>query len=357
MFGFLFGMILSLFLVGQQVMICLALLGSSVSLATVNQEYIWVVNSKSNQVIDLPALDMRVGRSLVFVEGVEGVSPMIFTGGNLKKADGSKVALGLIGVSPPDFAGGPWNIVAGQKSDLLSTNAIFLDITNPELGPDLRLGQSYEFNGNQVKVRGLTRRTEGLGSSYAFTSISMARYLAGIPTTQANAFLVKWDKKYSDVQVVNAINDQIPNVKAYTGPAMRSKSIKYFAGNSGIVASFGLLVVFAVITGFAIVGLTMYSAVNDRIKDYGTLKAIGGTNGIVRQLILLQAALYSTVAFIFAFLFLKGFINATKNSLELQLIPEIIYALIGVTFFIAIASSLFAMRKIMKLEPAAIFRI
>lgn len=357
MFGILFGMVLSLFLVGQQVMICLALLGSSVSLATFNQEYIWVVNTKCNQVIDLPSLDMRVGRNLFSVEGVETVSPMVLTAGNLKKTDGSKVALNIIGTTPPEFAGGPWNVIEGQKSDLLSTNAIFLDISNPELGKDLRIGETFEFNGKQVILRGLTRRTKGLGTSYAFTSITMARYLGNVPTTQASAFLINWDKKYSAKQVVNAINTQIPNVKAYTGPEMRMKSIRYFAGNSGIVASFGLLVVFAVITGFAIVGLTLYSAVNDRIKDYGTLKAIGGTNAVVRQLVLTQAALYSIVAFIIAYVCLVGFINATKDSLELQLIPEIIYSLIGVTFFIAMASSLFAMRKILKLEPAAIFRI
>ena len=47
MFGILFGMVLSVFLVGQQVMIALALLGSTVSLATYNQQYIWVVSPKS----------------------------------------------------------------------------------------------------------------------------------------------------------------------------------------------------------------------------------------------------------------------------------------------------------------------
>ena len=92
MFGILFGMVLSVFLVGQQVMICLALLGSTISLATYNQQYIWVVSPKSKQVTDLPALDMRVARSLKSVRGVQSVHPLIFAGVSMKLNDGKKFA-------------------------------------------------------------------------------------------------------------------------------------------------------------------------------------------------------------------------------------------------------------------------
>lgn len=114
--------------------------------------------------------------------------------------------------------------------------------------------------------------------------------------------------------------------------------------------------VFAVITGFSIVGLTLYSAVSDRIKDYGTLKAIGANNGKIRKLILYQAAIYALVGFVLAYLLLLSFIHATEGSLELNLTPALTYALIGVTLLIAILGSLFGMRKIIKLEPAAVFR-
>jgi putative ABC transport system permease protein len=356
MFGILFGIILSLFLVGQQVMICLSLLGSTVSLATFNQEYIWVVNEKSTQVGDLPFIDMRIGRSLYSIEGVAAVYPMVYGAGSLKKPDGTKVPLNLIGTQSPNFAGGPWRVIEGDTKNMLESNAIFLDSKNKELGSNLQLGDKFEFNGKQVVLRGLTYRTEGLGNSYAFSSIERARYLCNIPPTQASAFLVKWDPKYSPESVVKNISSKIPRIKARTGKDFRSESLRYFATNSGIVASFGLLVVFAVITGFAIVGLTMYSAVSDRIKDYGTLKAIGGNNWSIRKLILSQAALYSIVGFLMAWGLLNAFINATKDSLELQLIPEILYSLIGVTLFISVVGSLFGMRKITKLEPAAVFR-
>lgn len=356
MFGILFGMILSIFLVGQQVMICLALLGSTVSLATFNQNYIWVVSNKSKQVIDLPLIDMRIGRSLVSVKGVKNVHPLVFAGGNVKMPDGTKTAITMIGTQAPTFAGGPWRVKEGNPMDLLSDNAVFLDSMNPEIGKKIKVGDKFEYNGKQIKVVGLTAKTEGLGISYGFTTIERARFLCNIPTTQSSAFLVEWTPDTNPQEVIAAINKEIPGIKAITGKDFRASSLRYFAGNSGIVASFGLLVVFAVLTGFAIVGLTMYSAVSDRIKDYGTLKAIGGTNGTIRRLILSQATLYSIVGFAVAYALLNGFINATKGGLDLELIPELVYSLIGVTIFIALMGSLFGMRKITKLEPAAVFR-
>jgi putative ABC transport system permease protein len=356
MFGIFFGMILSIFLVGQQVMICLALLGSTVSLATFNEKYIWVVSDKSKQVIDLPLIDMRVGRSLASIEGVKIAHPLIFGGGNLKMPDGTKTAITMIGTQAPVFAGGPWRVAQGNPMDLLLDNAVFLDKMNQEVGRKLQLGDKLEYNGKQVKLVGLTAKTEGLGISYGFTTVERARWLCNIPSTQANAFLLDFDSKYDSQSIVEAINREIPGVKAITGKDFRASSLAYFAGNSGIVASFGLLVIFAVITGFAIVGLTMYSAVNDRIKDYGTLKAIGGTNATIRQLVLSQATIYSVVSFTIAYFLLNGFINATKGGLDLELIPEILWSLVGVTVFIAVSGSLLGMRKIIKLEPAEVFR-
>ena len=356
LFGILFGMVLSVFLVGQQVMICLALLGSTVSLATFNQQYIWVVSDKSKQVIDLPLIDMRVGRSLMSINGVKAAHPLIFGGGNVKLPNGSKVAISMIGTQAPTFAGGPWRLQEGNAMDVLQDGGVILDSKNVEIGKDLRVGDKLEYNGNRVQVVGLTAKTEGLGVSYGFTTTERARKLCNVSPNQASAFLIEWESGFTPAQVVANINQAIPGVKAWEGAAYREASLRYFAGNSGIVASFGLLVVFAIITGFAIVGLTMYSAVNDRIRDYGTLKAIGGTNGTIRKLILSQALLYSVVGFLLAYGLLILFVKATAGGLDLQLTNTLSFSLIGITIFIAVMASLFAMRKITKLEPAAVFR-
>ena len=120
--------------------------------------------------------------------------------------------------------------------------------------------------------------------------------------------------------------------------------------------SFGTLVVFAMISGFFIIGLTLYSSALDRIKDYGTLKAIGATRNYVNRLIIAQAFLYAIIGYIIAMILLFGFKMGVVNSgLAIDISPTFALFLLFITLFISIGGSLFAVRKITKLEPASVF--
>jgi putative ABC transport system permease protein len=316
-----------------------------------------VVSAKSKEVNDLPLLDMRIARELGSVAGVAKVHPIIVTPGTAKFVNGSKAQLTLIGTQAPTFAGGPWKLVKGKHTNLLQNGAVITDELDAPTLNNTQMGEFFELNGRRVILAGQTRGARGLGIAYGFTTIERARSLGGISPNNASAFLIEWDAKLSPQQVAQNIEKEIPGIKARDGQTFTGETLAYIAVNSGIVASFGLLVFFAVITGFAIVGLTLYSAVNDRLRDYGTVKAIGGNNGTIRKLILLQALIYSVIGFVIAFMLLVLFVQATKNALDIQLTPVLVAFLVAVTLFISILGSLFAMRKITRLEPVQIFRI
>jgi putative ABC transport system permease protein len=356
MIGILFGITLSVFLIGQQIAICLSLIFSASSLAANNTKYIWVVSDKSREVNDLPALDMRIARSLMSVAGVTRVNPLVVTAGSAKFKNGKTAPLSIVGVNPATFAGGPWNF-KGDRRALLQEGAVITDGWDAVLNENVVVGDKFELNGQRVLLVDSTEAARGLGVSFAFTTVQLARKLGKVSTDQASAFLVEWDAKVSPSQVVNNINRVIPGVRAQEGELFARETLSYISTSSGIVTSFGFLVVFAIITGFAIVGLTLFSAVKDRIRDYGTLKAIGGTNGVVRRIILTQSLIYAVVGFSLALFMVNGFISGTKKSLNAQLPPVLIAFMILVTIFISVISSLFAMRRITKLEPAEVFRM
>jgi len=120
--------------------------------------------------------------------------------------------------------------------------------------------------------------------------------------------------------------------------------------------SFGSLVIFAVISGFFIIGLTLYSAALDRLTDYGTLKAIGASHAYVSRLIITQALLFALIGYSIALLLLYGFkTGVAKSGLIIQLDFSLCALLLGITLFMSIGGSLFAVFKIRKLEPASIF--
>jgi len=122
--------------------------------------------------------------------------------------------------------------------------------------------------------------------------------------------------------------------------------------------SIGSLVIFAVFSGFFIIGLTLYSSAVDRIRDYGTLKAIGATNQYITRLILTQSFLFAVVGFIIAVILLEGFKAGVSNAgLLIKYSIREYTVLFLVTVFISVGSSLFfAIRTIRNVEPAAVFR-
>jgi putative ABC transport system permease protein len=168
---------------------------------------------------------------------------------------------------------------------------------------------------------------------------------------------VKVDNDTNMQQVVSYINANIPGVKAWMPVEFKNQTILTVLKSSGIAFSFGTLIIFALISGFIIIGLTLYSAAIDRIKDYGTLKAIGATNAYIRKLILMQASLYAIIGFIIGYALIEGFRNGIANAGTLfSFSPLIKVGFFVITALISISGTLFAIRRITKLEPASVFR-
>mgnify|MGYP000933071495 FL=1 len=162
---------------------------------------------------------------------------------------------------------------------------------------------------------------------------------------------------YDVATVVNNINNNIYGIKAWDAEDLRKTTVSFITISSNIGTSVGSLVVFAIISGFFIIGLTLYSSALDRIKDYGTLKAIGATNTYVRNLILLQSFIFAIIGFSIAFFLLNGFKNGVANAgLVINYSGIEILGLFIITVFISVGGSFFAIKKINSVEPASVFR-
>jgi len=124
------------------------------------------------------------------------------------------------------------------------------------------------------------------------------------------------------------------------------------------VANFYLMIGFSLLTGIIIVGLTMFSSVNDHIRDYGTIKAIGGSNILIAKLIIRQAMIYAVMGFVASLGLLYG-LQAAMAAVNQAIVysPALLTGLFLVTFAISLVGNVFSMRKIFKLEPVQIFRM
>jgi len=356
--GALAGVVISVFLIGQQSGIFIFLTNAMSALVRNNAEYVWVVDNKTTNVNALSNIDVRVGRQLESIPGIDKVYPLVLVGGSARFSNGKSSGMTLIGVQYPACAGGPWNLLEGKTADLLTDGAIITDFFDRTALGDAKIGEYFELNGKKVFIAGNTKGVRSFGGVYAFTTAERARFLGKVPQNEASAFLIKWQADISPEQAVANINQAgITGIHAWKAEEFAKQTVITVLSSSGIAISFGTLIVFALIVGFVIIGLTLYSAAIDRIRDYGTLKAIGASNGYVRRLILTQALLVALVGFVIGFTFVTGFKNGIAQAGTLFEFPIWLQiAFFVVTLFIAFFGSFFAIRRIVTLEPSAVFR-
>jgi putative ABC transport system permease protein len=357
-FGALFGIILSVFLIGQQVGIFIFLTNAMCSLVKNNSEYIWITDTKTTNVNALTPLDIRIGKEIESVPGVKAVYPLVIAGGSAKFENGQSSGITLIGSKAPYFNGGPWNLSIGKQEDMLPDGAIFTDYFDTKALGEAKVGDYFEVNGKKVYIAGQTKGVRGFGGpAYSFTTIERARSLTKFSKNKASAFLVEWDNNVTQDFAIRNIQRHVRGVKAWNSGDFAGATVLTVLKSSGIAFSFGTLILFALITGFIIIGLTLYSSAIDRIKDYGTLKAIGATNWYIRKLILTQAVILALVGFVLGYTFVMGFKNGIAKAGTIFDYPDWIKLTIFlITLFIAVGGSMFAIRRITKLEPAQVFR-
>lgn len=358
--GIVIGIVISTFLIGQQLG-TFNFLTSLMSVLVKNTTAdIWVVDSKTADANQLILLDTRKEREIKSLPGVEEAFPIVITGGKAKFPDGTSANVNLIGSEFPYFKAGPdgAKIIEGQRNDLLQeagVSAEYYDRNN--FGGSSNVGVEFEINGKRAVITVQTKGIRGWGGYLMYTTLERARYYGHIPSTNISAVLVKVRPQEDVDQVVRQINQAIPGVKAWKTSELSSSTIDSVLSSTGLGASTGSLVGFAVIAGFFIIGLTMYSSALDRIKDYGTLKAIGATNVYIRNLILTQATLFAVVGFIIALAFLMGFQKGMSQAgLLIEFKPVMVMGILLITFSIALLGAVFAIRRIKDVEPASVFR-
>ena len=358
--GVIVGILISTFLIGQQLGVFFFLSGLMGALATDVKADIWVVDSKTNDVNQLGGLDVRNLRAVQGINGVKEAFPLLISGASCNYENGTSGAITLIGVDGNKVTAvlPPEKITGGKTTDLQLDGAVSGEyFEQKNLGGTIDIGTPFEINGKRAFFALQTKGFRGFGSSFCVTTIERARFYANQSVNTISAVLVNVQPGVNVDDVVADINRHITGVRAWPAKKLAKSSVKKILSSSGIALSTGTLIIFALIAGFFIIGLTMYSSALDRLKDYGTLKAIGAGNGYISRLILTQAALFSIVGFLIGLLLLEGFRRGVANSgLIFSFSPLVLFGMFATIGLISLSGASFALSRIRSVEPAAVFR-
>jgi len=360
--GILVGIVISIFLIGQQLGtlgFLQTLMGGIIENSNTQDAEIWVIDHTTNNVNVLAPIDERMVREIRSFPGVAQTTGIVTTNVQATFEGGRTASMTMIGSDGPDFLAGPKKekIIAGSLQDLNLSNAISAEYFSAKsLQVSLELNQALEINGKTAIVKVQTRNIQGFGGEYAYSSLNNVRFYADISPGKVNAIAVKLTPEADKHTLINQINQHFSAARAWDKEKLKEATVKEILLTSNMGVSFGSLIVFATISGFFIIGLTLYSSALDRMQDYGTLKAMGASNGYVTRLILTQAFLFALVGFLIAMVLLLLFQKGVAGAgLIINYSPGLILTLLGITLLISVGGSLFAVFKIRKLEPASVF--
>lgn len=289
----LLGVAFSVVLVNLQGGLLLGLIKKASLLVDYGQADIWVGHRHMNNVDIGGFIPERWVHRLRAIEGVERAEPYVVMFGQASMPDGRFENVLVVGSDPGSLLGNAWRMAEGDARAIVGDpDGVMVDVCDHERLGAPRIGDVREINGHRARIVGKTNGIVGFTTNpYVFTTLERARRkYAPVPPGHCSYFLVK-AKPGTDIRQLTArIQERVPDILAVRDRQTYSlMCMAYWLTRTGVGISFGLAALLGLLVGLAVVAQTLYSSVTERIKEFGTLKALGADDRCMARFLLAQA--------------------------------------------------------------------
>lgn len=374
--GIIVGITFAALLITQQMAIFLGLMTRTFGFITDTQlPDIWVMDPKVQFVDDIKPMQETQLLRVRGVEGVEWAMPMYKGLIRARLNSGDFQTVNVIGIDDTTLVGGPSKMVSGTLADLRRSEGVIIDTVgaNGKLARTpldengkpipgaakipLRVGDAIELNDRRAVVVGICEVQRTFQSNpVVYTTYSRALRFAPQERKLMSFIVVKAQPGVSPKELRATITEKT-GLTALTKWEFSEKTYRYFMANTGIPINFGIAVVLGFFVGTAIAGQTFYNFTLDNIKHFGALKAMGTGNLTLLRMIMLQSVIVGLIGYgigvgIAAFI---GFMGG-KGELAFYLPWWLLAGTGGAIALICMLSAMLSIVKVMRLEPAIVFK-
>ena len=322
---------------------------------------VWVTDPEINQVEEVKPLADTAVTVVRSVPGVEWAVPLYKGLQRARLADGNYEQISLVGLDATTLIGRPAEILQGQIEDLRAPETVVIDQWAVERlgGPDkIHVGTVFEINDRIARVVGIAKTQKSFQNvPYVYTTYDRALAYTPPERRKLSYVLAKPVEGLTPEALARRIQAET-GLGAYTADEFSWKTITWVLENTGIGVNFGTTVLLGFIVGMAIAGQTFYLFTVENLKQFGALKAIGASTGMLARMILLQSFTVGFIGFGVG-VGLATFFGLTVAGEGRLPFIETWLLLIGV--FLALVSicsisSAISIHKLAKLEPGIVFR-
>ena len=205
--------------------------------------------SELQQTKGVKSVDTLIGRPLRLRKGVEGWDSYV------------------LGYNPEGI-GGPVAIKEGRGKPEVG-EIVLDDILARTSG--LGVGDEVQAGLRRLKVVGISTGGNLVLAQLSFVHIEEARILIGVDAV-VNFALVRTEPGRTD-EILQKVNTSFPGVQGFKADTFASNSQRVL--RTSILPILLIIVLMALVVGTIIIGLTVYTAVIEKEREFGILKAIG----------------------------------------------------------------------------------
>lgn len=354
--GTLFGVVFAVILCSQQLGVMFGLVYRNTMFVSQTEADIWIVPPSTETLQGGSGISESALLQARAVDGVMIAEPLLYGGGTISLPTGGAEGITIIGTRWPNLLGGPWNMVQGAPEALTQADTMIFEDSKREQFGGININSLREVNGRQIRVGGFTWGLIAFAPPYSFAELDLARDLLNIKNGQMSYVLIKVRPGQDISAVREAIAERVPEADVLTRQEFSAKITRnLLTGPIGI--SFATSTLFGLAIGFFIVALSMFSSVLDNLREFGTLKAIGCSNGDLTRLLLTQSVIYALLGSLVGLVLILRLVKTISSAQFFMIVPDWLVALMpGVMVLLCLTAASLALWRIRKLEPGMVFR-
>lgn len=334
------------------------------------------------------------------VSGVQRAEALMIGSSRWLTPEG-QVPLRIFGFNPTGQLFVPGTVTQGKIADLKTPYTVLIDEANLNKLHLSGVGDTGTVGSLPARVVGLVRGTQSIASStFVFASLESAKSYTTFglsaslnctiqpsgevkcdnllertdsdevspanPPPPANLtatdpityILVKAEPDTNLQALMQRLDSALLGVKAYRQEAILEKTRDFWQNRTGVGFILGLGAAVGIIVGVVIVGQILYASVNDNLKEFGTLKAMGASDWVIYGVILEQALWMAVLGYVPGMLLCWGIGTWTMATQGIMILitPVTAVGVFGLTVLMCVSSAFFAIQKVTRVDPAIVFK-
>ena len=223
-------------------------------------------------------MPITIGAKLQQQDFVQAVAPVLVQFNSVNGLDL------VFGIEPESFRAVSGGFAFYSGHDLQDQNDILVDDVYAR-GKKIKVGQTLRILENNFHVAGIVEHGKG---ARLFVLMSKLQDMSGAHD-KASIFYVKCDRSDHTPAVTDEVKGLLP------GYAVRPLKDYYTLMTSsnlpGLATFINVMIGIAVVIGFLVIFLSMYTTVIERTREIGVLKSLGASKRYIVQIILSETTL------------------------------------------------------------------